>query len=272
MGEPLLYRIPGWLIGLGLFLAMTGVWEFFYRLGHRHRKASSREKLGPIETAVAGLLALILAFSFSMASERFDHREEVIIAEANALETTYLRCDFLPPSEEAACRDLLIRYAALRVEFYEAAHHADKVRSVNERSERLHGELWELVRRGQLAEDTPAFALTAAATNELIDLHTDRVAAQRRIVPALITWLTLFLCISWGGFAGYVCGLAEVRQHASWLGFAVLASVVVYVSIDLDRPGRGLIRPVRGHAVMVDLAKKLAAQGTTRPSQRSLPP
>jgi hypothetical protein len=250
---------------------MIAIWEVFFRLGSSQR-GDKEHDLGPIDAAVAGLLALILAFSFSMAAERFDEREEVIVREANALDTTHWRCDFLASTEQAACRELLSRYAEVRVAFYEAAHNLEKLRDVVARSERLHGQLWELVRRSQAVRDTPALALTIASLNELIDLHTDRLAAQRRIVPQEVTAVTLSMCLAWGAFAGYLCGLAGKRVRASWIGFAVLVSVVIFVSIDLDRPGRGFIRPVRGHAVMVDLAAQLRAQGATRDNQRSLPP
>ena len=274
MSEPLLYRIPSWLIAGGLFAGMILIWEVLFRVGLGQKREQAND-LGPIDTAVAGLLALILAFSFSMASDRFDAREEVIVSEADAIGTTYLRCDFLVPADQAACRERLVRYSQARVEFFEAGHDQEKILDVSARSERLHDELWELVRRTHEVRDTPAVALTVDSLNGLIDLHTDRLAAQRRIVPQEVTAVTLSLCLAWGAFAGYLCGLAGKRLHVSWFGFSALVSIVIFCSIDLDRPGRGFIRPVRGHAVMVELATKLraqGAQGARRDNQRSLPP
>lgn len=261
MGQPLLYGVSAWIIAAALLLGMIAIWKGFYLLGAKKAAQSGRVRdLSPVDAAVAGLLALILAFSFNMASERFDAREEVIVREANALETAHLRCDFLLADEQVACRDALRRYARLRVAFYESARDTERFRAVLDQSERVQRELWETVKRSQQSLDTPAQALAIASINELIDLHTERLAAQRRIVPQEVTWMTLTLCLAWSAFVGYACGLALNHQLVSWFGFALLVSLVLFLDLDLDRPGRGFVRPVRGHAVMVELERKLALE------------
>ncbi len=263
--DPLFFRIPTWVIAVSLLATIVVVWESCFKLGVRHRRPGDDSELTTIEAAVAGLLALILAFSFGMASDRFDAREGVIVHEANSIETMNYRCDFFASSEQAACRRALARYAALRVGFYDAGHDLDEMRRVLHDSEHLHAELWAMARRSQAVQDTPALAIAVTTLNELIDLNTERVAAQRRIVPIEVTMVTLLLCIAWSGFAGYACGLAHNHHRGPWLGFAVMISLVVYMNIDLDRPGRGFIRPVRGHQSMVELARKLAREQAAQP-------
>ena len=236
---------------------MVGAWYAFTGWLPRAPETTQKE-LGAIETAVAGLVALILAFSFSMASERFELREDVLVREANAIETTYLRCNFLVASETDACRKTLAQYAAIRAQLYGFGADRARLQEGVKKSEALQEALWAIVTRSQRERDTPAQALTISALNELIDLHTERVAAWRRIVPQEVTIVTLSLCVAWSAFAGYAFGLARNRQLVSWVGLAALASLVTLVSLDLDRPGRGFIRPARGQASLEELAQRLA--------------
>lgn len=58
--------------------------EFGFRLGigHRLRVAeSTRTHFAALQAALLGLLALVLAFTFSIAVARFDARKELVIQE-----------------------------------------------------------------------------------------------------------------------------------------------------------------------------------------------
>ena len=55
------------------------------------------EGVGVIDGAVFALPGLLLAFTFSGAAARFDTRRHLIVEEANAIGTAYLRLDLLPP-------------------------------------------------------------------------------------------------------------------------------------------------------------------------------
>jgi hypothetical protein len=65
--------------------------------------------------ATLGLLAFILAFTFGLAAARFDTRRQLLLDEANAIGTTYLRAGMLPERGQQV-RDLLRHYVAARLE------------------------------------------------------------------------------------------------------------------------------------------------------------
>src|SRR6185369_11884510 len=86
-----------------LVLGVAGCLEIGRALGLRGLKGDpggALSGLGPIEGAIFGLMGLILAFTFSGAAERFDLRKHLIIEEANAIGTAYLRVDLLPPAAQ----------------------------------------------------------------------------------------------------------------------------------------------------------------------------
>jgi hypothetical protein len=73
-------------------------------LRRRYPNVSGEQKddLSVILAASLTLLALIIGFSFSMATNRYDQRKNFEEAEANAIGTELLRADHLPPADAAA--------------------------------------------------------------------------------------------------------------------------------------------------------------------------
>jgi hypothetical protein len=101
---------PLWVFFVGAAVSALLALEIGYRLGRwRHRRAVD-EKPNPVGAMVAsilGLLAFMLAFTFSLAASRFDARRQIVIEEANAIGTTYLRARLLPEPERSEIARLL---------------------------------------------------------------------------------------------------------------------------------------------------------------------
>jgi hypothetical protein len=55
-------------------------------------------------------MGLLIAFTFSGAASRFDTRRQLVVEEANAIGTAYLRLDLLPASAQSALRESFRRY------------------------------------------------------------------------------------------------------------------------------------------------------------------
>src|SRR6516165_5215938 len=90
------------------------------------------------------LLALIIAFTFSMAVTRYDQRKHYEEQEANAIGTEYARADLLPAADAAKVRSLLKRYLDLRIRAYETRRR-QKLREIDADTARLQSELWSAV-------------------------------------------------------------------------------------------------------------------------------
>ena len=92
--------------------------EAGWRLGNYRRQLPQHEKDAPVGAVVGatlGLLAFLLAFTFGMAASRYDTRKQLVLQEANAIGTTYLRAEMLPEPQRSEIRNLLREYAAQRV-------------------------------------------------------------------------------------------------------------------------------------------------------------
>jgi hypothetical protein len=207
--------------------------------------------------SILGLLAFMLAFTFGLAASRFDARRQIVIEEANAIGTTYLRARLLPEPEQSEIARLLREYVDVRVR---AAQQAE----VNEglaRSEELHDQLWSQATAA--AARDPGSIMTGLfiqSLNEVIDMHAKRLGALRNRIPITI-WITLFGLTVFGmGSTGYQAGLSATRRSPEMLLLGLAFAGVLFLVVDLDRAHAGLLRV--SQQAMLDL------QQTMKPPQR----
>src|SRR5580765_2907353 len=107
-------------IGLLVFVAMCvaavlGVAIRLKRDKQMNRAGEFDTQEGYVVSTVLGLLALLLAFTFSLAVDRFDARRALVLEDAKAIGTTYLRAQLLTEPYRARMSDLLIRYTDNRI-------------------------------------------------------------------------------------------------------------------------------------------------------------
>jgi len=236
----LLDKMPLW----GVFVASIVVTFLAIELGHRagqrgrERRTGKKEiQAGPFVAATLSLLAFMLAMTFTTVDSRFNELKHVVLDEANAIGTVYLRADLLPEADGADVRQLLHDYAAVRIEAVESGQ-AEQVERAVERSKELHGVLWS--RAATLAEQrpTPTSALFVQSVNELIDLHETRITLGLRYrLPGVIWAVLIGLAVLATAMGGYATGLSDSpRLVAITLSAALAFSVVFMLVVSLDRP------------------------------------
>ncbi len=211
--------------------------------------------------ATLALLAFTLAFTFAMAASRYDTRKQLVLEEANAIGTTYLRALLLPTLQASEVRELLRRYVDARLE---AAAQPGKRSEALARSEQLHELLWrQAVAAGSAQADSVMTGLFIASLNDVIDLHAKRLAAWRNRIPPTI-WLFLYLTAVLGmASMGYHTGLTGSRRTAAVIFLTLAFSGAMALIADLDRPQQGLIRV--SQQAMQDLQASMRADAQLRP-------
>ena len=70
---------------------------------------------GYVVSAVLGLLAFLLGFAFSLATDRFETRRHLVLEESNAIGTAFLRAQLLGEPHRARLSDLLVRYTENKI-------------------------------------------------------------------------------------------------------------------------------------------------------------
>ena len=234
--------LPLWALFVVILLIVLFSVEFGYRLGKFRRSHHETEKEAPLGTMVGatlGLLAFILAFTFGLAASRFDNRRQVVLDEANAIGTTYLRAGILPERGEEI-RGLLRKYVSVRLDAVRSSNIAEGIR----RSEDIQQKVWtEAETVGNKNPNSIVVGLFVQSLNEMIDLHAKRLqAGVRNRIPGAI-WLGLFAVASLSlATMGYHAGLSGTRRSLAILAVAVTFSVVIELIADLDRPFEGVLR------------------------------
>jgi hypothetical protein len=229
------YPVLVFAVAFSLLLlgSMAGVW-----LRRRYPDITDEHKdnLSVILSATLTLLALIIGFSFSMATERYDQRKNFEEAEANAIGTELLRADLLPPDDAARVRKLLGDYLDQRIVFYINKDDAERAR-IDQRTSQLQGELWAAVRGPVAAQQTPVTALAVAGMNDVLNSQGYTQAAYWNRIPTA-AWCLL-------GAIALCCAVLLGYRARSPRRLALVLPLVVSISLlliaDIDAPRHGLI-------------------------------
>src|SRR5262249_6552054 len=150
--------------------------EIGFRVGRRRRPSvddTTRANVSSVQAAMLGLLALLLGFTFALSAERFAARKKVVLDEANAIGTTYLRSRFLEEPRRDRVAALLRRYVDARIAFADT----DEARrlAAERRIRDLDRQLWdECVGASHDATHPVLVGLFAETLNQLIDLDEKR--------------------------------------------------------------------------------------------------
>jgi hypothetical protein len=248
--------LPLWGVFVVTLLLILLAHEIGYRLGTVRAKAHSHEKEAPVGAMVGATLALLgflLAFTFGLAANLFQMKRQVLLDEANAIGTTYLRADFLPEPARAAVRDLLREYVDVRL----AAVESGDVAPAIERSEEIQSELWARASAAMVeSPNSIAYGLFVETLNDVIDLHAARVmiAVRSRIPPTI--WIALYAIAFFAfGTMGYHGGLGGANRSFALLAVAIIFSAVIWLVRDLDTAQEGTLRV--NQQAMIDLRNSM---------------
>jgi len=233
-----------------------------YRLGKfiRHRSKDGGEIFaGSVVAASLGLLAFMLAFTFSIAANRFSDRKQLLLDEVNTIGTTYLRADFLPDPTADETKKLLREYVDLRVSLAEMGmwKKPENIQELINRSESIQGKLWaNIVPVGIQNPDSEIIGLFISSLNEVIDLQTERVVvALQYHIPGTIWGALYLLSILAFGLVGYELGAVQSGSVLVSIIMAITFSTVILLITDLDRPLQGHI--MVSQEPMIQLQQKL---------------
>ena len=250
--------IPVFLFVALFVLANLVAYEVGFRVGLWSKQRDPDGDEGPTGMIVGSILALmafLLAITMGMAGDRFDTRRGLVLDEANALGTTYLRAGYLSEPASAEMQELVIEYVPLRIAPSDQAQLAANI----QRSEELQAEMWAIAEEVARTDGSDVTALFIESLNDVIDLHTSRVVAGIYArVPATILWLLVIGVIISLALVGYSAGLGRKRSPAIALVLVLFLGAVIWLVVDLDRPREGLIQV--SQQPLIDLQQRLESE------------
>jgi hypothetical protein len=236
------YSLSSWQLALVLFVVIVGTTALgaFAGRAMRERSGHLREPVGTLQGALLGLVALLLAFGLTMAVGRYESRRAAVVAESNAIGTTYLRAQTLAEPVRSQSLELLKQYTDTSIRLSAAVPESPRARAAVADGSRLQRRLWSLA--GQSLTGAPTASaprLYVDSLNEMIDMQTVRVASLNNRVPRAVLFLEVVgASLALGLLAFY---LALSRGVSTVVIAAAMVTLVLLVTFDLDRPTRGLI-------------------------------
>lgn len=218
-------------------------------------EGAKEDKDSYIVSSVLGLLALLMAFTFSLAIDRFETRRALVVEDANAIGTAYLRAQLLDEPHRTRLSRLLIAYTDNMITL--ARLPAPVPRARLDQDDRILTDIWSATAAAFDTPKTMPFVNTLQqAINAVIDLDASRRAARQARVPAEVFGVLLVYLVGTAGVLGNVLGLGRARLAAGFL--LLLLSLSFLLIIDIDRATAGGITESQGP--MEELSRSLHAQ------------
>jgi hypothetical protein len=227
------WALFAFIVILCILVMWGGAW-----IGHLRFLRGITEPEGPISTAVGsilGLLAFLLGFTFSLTWSRYSSRNSMVILQAQAIETCYLRTSFLPQKQKEEIRARLRDYINLLLELQPPRGIEETVSKL----EALHIAIWQ--QTASLAKediDSELRSLYISSFNEIMSLSLERktVGMFFRIPDPIWSSLLFLAAMSMFSF-GYQTGNSGVRRIFGMPFLPIAFGLVIVLIADLNSTG-----------------------------------
>lgn len=238
------YNLDLWLVILIMLMILAAA-SYIGKLSgrfHRRLKDADEDSTNFAPTTILGLMALVLGFTFSMSVAHYENRRNLVIQEANAIGTAYLRADLLPQAAKEKVKILLKQYVDLRIEFNNFKADQKSIDELKMKTRMVQSDIWNTLMPLTEKFRDPIMALSVNAMNTVFDSESERTSATEHRIPELV-YILLYLIGAIGvGSLGYLEGLRGNKSLFNIFALSVLFSLVIGLIMDIDRPRRGLIK------------------------------
>lgn len=246
-----LYIISSDMVFWVLLLLMLLMVEIGWRLGHHVATKYHVQKVDPSDTflaAIFGLLALLVALTFSGASDRFDQKRHIITDEVSTIGTAYQSVDLLSPKDQPAIREIFKNYLDTRIVIYQFEGEGEisfsEIEVRSQKHSAVGDQLWKEVVRSVGDTQYPQKLVAAQILPQLSDMFTasNNQRLSIKFHPPMIIFQSLvLLCMIGALISGYNLGIQKQRDWFLTLVFIVLMSGTIFLILSLEFPRIGKI-------------------------------
>jgi hypothetical protein len=236
------------LVAVGLVAGVVAAHEIGFWLGSLSRTSDEPfdRQIVLVRTSTAALVAFLVGFAFSGAASRFTNRIDLIVTEANALGTAYLRADTIAEPQRGELKAALREYAADRVTLL-SREGRNQIEPLLAKVSGLHERMWRSAITAT-QNNAPLMAVVLPPINEVIDLHSVHLAMARRHLPIPVMAVLLGTAAISLAIIGFGNGRIGRRFSLIDAVYGVALGAALWMTIDMDYPEFGMItvsnRPV----------------------------
>jgi hypothetical protein len=228
---------PIWAIGLAMWAAGGLVQELCYRAGRRFSSHQAGvDGKGYLVSSSLALMGFMTAFTFGSAQTIFRQRQDLVVAEANALSSTYLLSQVLPAPWCDTLGRQMLKYADARAAFDDAGGGLRKVALATAQTTAQQKRIWATVSDEERSGAIPTLnGPLAQSANTMFDLAASRRAALDTRTPTAVLRMLALAGLVASGIVGFA--RAADRRYVVITGLVILIQTMAFCLIlDLDRP------------------------------------
>jgi hypothetical protein len=234
------------MTGAFLFLSLTLAMEVGYRLGRRtvikgSTKSEDASGISALTAGMLGLLAFTLSLSIGFAQSQYQARRGLVLAEANAIGTAWLRSTLIDGDEGPQIAAEIEDYARVRLNFTIAASDAE-VPALITRTKALQNDIWRTTQTLVHRSPIPVTIALVSALNDMFDHSASQRSAFESRVPAelmLALYIGALLTI---GALGFQFGVGGKRKVVLSSLLLLMWSGGIILILDLSQPRVGELR------------------------------
>lgn len=257
------------LVFTGLLLAyVTGYKKGIIFFNRKDKHESDVNIMSSIQSGVMSLLGIMLAFSFSVSSSRFEERRALVNQEATSIGTAYFRVGLLNDTiTRNNLRNLLKQYLDARIRYYDQY----RIRTTEQQQHALDEELinmritlWAKSARIGKSHPNVNSSLIVQSLNNLIDVSDNISSALTNRAPVTILYILIFISIFTFFAKGYYHAHARIMRLKFSISLMLIICSIMMLIIDLDKPLTGLVN--LDTTEMINLKNSLERYGDLNPS------
>lgn len=256
-------------LSLGVFLGMLLFLYAGFRIGRKtvlKEKENWGEGLVSIHGALFALLGLLIAFTFTGAYDRYDHRRQLIVEEANNIGTAYLRLDLLPAKEQTVLKDKFVSYINSRIAFYEKLTDRNEAHNELLREKQLQNEIWKLsVEATNGPDESSARKILLPALNQMFDISLTRKNAILTHAPFSI--IAALVALSYT--CAFLAGIGMAKSSAiNWLHALLFSGIIaffIFLILDIEYPRYGFVRLDKANELLTEVRNGMQRQESVKP-------
>lgn len=220
---------------------------------------------GYVVTSVYALLGLLVGFTFSVAVERYELRRDLVIKDANSIETVYFKSQLLDEPYRSSFWRLLVAYGQNHLELGQVRRNDARAAGLLAKDDAFRRAIWN--ETGPAFQSIKSLDFSASfvdSVTDLMNIDAERYALRRAEIPTTVLAILIFYSLVAAVVLGGVMRSRRGQQiGASLLALNVLALTLV---IDINRPVDGTINesqePVERMLARLKANPPPASQGT----------
>lgn len=249
-----IHRTDALVLCIILFIAMLIMFPLGRYIGRSQKREDDEPKagIGALQSALFGLSAFILAFTFGMSASRYSSVRDIITEEANDIGTALLRSDLYTDSVRDEFRGDFKKYIDARIAFYNEITDSVQFNKAKTDVATAATSLWA---RAVQQSKQPNMLIPSnnmiPALNSMFDVATTVEIALYARVPDVIVHMLFILAMATSFIGGFISNAIRRKEWLVIIVFALFSSMVTYITLDLGRPMRGMIKADIGTEAIV---------------------